>query len=140
MDASRGIHALLTFAFTLIAVFSSYRYATSFFASAPDSTLTTIYWISYILLIIVTAVAVPFIIATQNDSEASILSAALAWAYWIGGLFIVSVATPIAYAISNIINAILDIQLISVLWLIVVAGALFIGPLWIGTAPNMTSR
>lgn len=140
MAATKGLHALLGVGFVLLLVWTTFDYADSYFSSETDSTIRTIYWISYIILILVTGLVAPLMIATETEEEVSIISIGGAWLYYCAAVVGVSVFSPIALAIIGVLDQTLDIQVFGVLWMIVIAAALFILPTIISIMPNTVTK
>lgn len=138
MDATRGIHALLTTCLTLLLIWVTYDFATKYF-STGDSTLNTIYWTSYIIIILVTGIVIPILIATEIETESSLLSVGAAWLYYCAAVLAMSVLTPISEALINVMDTVLNAQVLSALWIVAIIAALYVIPIIIGAAPNLVT-
>lgn len=142
MEAVKGIHALATTFFVLLIAYVAYDFVTSFIDSTTDTTLLYVYWGSYILILIITALGVPAIIAFGENTDASLLSAVAGIGFYFAGVLFMRLFQPVMtiFVGDSVMTAVLSdqfsIQIMSFIYLLGILFSLFIGPIVIATMPE----
>lgn len=145
MDGIKGIHALATSFLSLFVAYVAYDFVESFINSVSDTTLKYIFWGSYIIILLVCALAVPALIAFSEDSDASVLSMCGGLFFYFAGMMFMRMFHPIMTMFVGDGSSITGIlatdtfgnQLMTFLYILGILFTLFIGPIVTATMPNM---
>lgn len=158
MGPLKGIHALATLLFSLFAIYMSWEFIYNFYNSISDPILSSIMWISLIIFIIIITLGIPALIALNEESEASIVSAAAGLAVYFSGILFMRIFTPIIEmfiggdtltigalqettgSVLSGSNSTLAIQIMSLLWIIAALLVLLILPVMAAAAPELNEK
>ena len=144
MDATKGIHALITFFFALLIAYLGWPFIENFVIAIADDLLRNITWVTVILYLVVASLAVPALIAlSDNETDATVISMVMGYGFFFIGILFMTILTPIiqlfvggGITTTQILQEPFHIQLMTLLWVIAVLFSLVIGPVLLAVAPN----